>query len=442
MKLKIDLNSIYLIIITLFFFFWGVNLEIIGELSFLSLDTKTNNFLSNNFRFSYLIILLIIPIFYKIFKEKKLSFIQIFNYQNSILLFALLVVAHFFLVKIYYNELIDKIEIINLIYFFSLAIIYCHYRNLIFDNFYKLLLFFLAIFVFYSIFEGSQIYNVGQCNADFFLISFFNNYLSINFTNSIFLENSHLAMMLIAVFFSSLSLLINNKIQNTIFISLFIISIIITLNNLSTTFFVGYFISQITLLLFFYKRISRKYWIITTLFLLINSYIFLADKNCTVKITDFEIQDIQQNLLKKNDTNMTTLIYQRSIIVVKETLFNHTFGWGMDGMDNANRNLLKNYNNNTAFWQLNRLNIKDGLSNFLKLFTEFGIFAFIIYIYFVKYILNLKIINSYNLFIIVLFITLSIRGAGYFNGGFIFCLFEFFYFQENIVRHKIKKQLF
>ena len=108
MKLKIDLNSIYLIIITLFFFFWGVNLEIIGELSFLSVDTKTNNFLSNNFRFSYLIILLIIPIFYNIFKEKKLSFIQIFNYQNSILLFVLLVVAHFFLVKIYYNELIDK----------------------------------------------------------------------------------------------------------------------------------------------------------------------------------------------------------------------------------------------------------------------------------------------------------------------------------------------
>jgi hypothetical protein len=101
MKLKINLSSIYLILISLFFFFWGVNLEIIGELSFLTLDTKTNNFLSNNFRFSYLIILLIIPIFHNIFKEKKLSFIQIFNYQNSILFFVLLVVAHFFLVKIY-----------------------------------------------------------------------------------------------------------------------------------------------------------------------------------------------------------------------------------------------------------------------------------------------------------------------------------------------------
>jgi hypothetical protein len=203
MKLKTDLSSIYLIIITIFFFLWGVNLDIIGKLSFLNLNTKINNFLSNNFRFSYLIFLLILPIFYDLLKEKKLSFIHIFNYQNNILFFILSVIAHFFLVKIYYNEIIDKSEIINLIYFFSLSIIYCHYRNLIFDNFYKILLFFLMIFVFYSIFEASQIYNVGQCNADFFLIEFFNNYLEINLTNSIFLENSHLAMMMVAVFFSS-----------------------------------------------------------------------------------------------------------------------------------------------------------------------------------------------------------------------------------------------
>jgi len=342
-------------------------------------------------------------------------------------------------VKIYYNEIIDKNELINMIYFFSLSIIYCHYRNLILDNFYKILMFFLAIFVFYSIFEGSENYNIGQCNSDFFLISSTYRYLGINFTNSIFSENSHLAMMMLAVFFSSLSLLINNKIQNTIFVILFIISIIITLNNLSTTFFVGYFISNIILLLFFFKKISKKYWIITSLFLLINSYMFFSDKNCTVKITDFKTQDIKQNSLQKKDTNMTTLIYQRSIIVVKETLLNHKFGWGMDGMDNANQNLLKNYTNDNAYWQLNRLNIKDGLSNFLKLFTEFGIFAFVIYIYFLKYILNLKVINSYNLFIIVLFITLSIRGAGYFNGGFIFCLFEFFYLQENMISRRIKK---
>ena len=59
MKLKVNLSSIYLIIITLFFFFWGVNLDLIGK-TFTSLNAKMNNFLPSNFRFSYLIILLII----------------------------------------------------------------------------------------------------------------------------------------------------------------------------------------------------------------------------------------------------------------------------------------------------------------------------------------------------------------------------------------------
>ena len=39
--------------------------------------------------------------------------------------------------------------------------------------------------------------------------------------------------------------------------------------------------------------------------------------------------------------NLTTAIYQRSIIVAKETLIHHTLGWGIDGMDNANYNLIK-----------------------------------------------------------------------------------------------------
>ena len=195
-----------------------------------------------------------------------------------------------------------------------------------------------------------------------------------------------------------------------------------------------------------------KYWIITILFFLINSYIFFSDKNCAVKITDLKPQEIIQNKLQKKDKNITTLVYQRSIIVVKETLFNHTLGWGIDGMDNANKDLLNNYvdcdyaacnhsipnnvngnyDNNASYWPLFHLNLKDGLSNSLKLFTEFGIFAFVLYFYFLKYIVSLKVINSYSLFIIILFITMSIRGAGYFSGGFIFCIFEFFYFQNRI----------
>ena len=191
----------------------------------------------------------------------------------------------------------------------------------------------------------------------------------------------------------------------------------------------------------------------------------MSDKNCTTKITDFNVKDVAQNSLQKGNKNITTLIYQRSMIVAKETLLHHSLGWGIDGMDNANKDLLKNYkdcdviasglsqeiscnhsipdnvngnfDNNATFWQILDLNLKDGLSNSLKLFTEFGFFAFIIYFYFLKYILNIKNINSYNLFIIVLFITMSIRGAGYFNGGFIFCLLEFF-FHKKLIKNEIK----
>ena len=85
------------------------------------------------------------------------------------------------------------------------------------------------------------------------------------------------------------------------------------------------------------------------------------------------------------------------------------------------------------------LNTKDGLSNLFKMFTEFGIFTFIILFYFIKYIRNIQNINPYNLFIIVLFVTMCIRGVGYFNGGFIFCLLEFFYCKKFLMSLNLKK---
>jgi len=218
---------------------------------------------------------------------------------------------------------------------------------------------------------------------------------------------------------------------------------------------------------------------------------FFSDKNCTVKVTDFKVKEILEQDLEKKDTNLTTLIYKRSVILALNTLKNRPLGWGIDGMDDATQNLLAGYNvsrcvgtqrkyqiddlnskvniekftymldeNNLKYrlkcsedeyekwFQLNpkrthsmilQLNFKDGLSNFFKMFTEFGIFTFIILIYFIKYIRNNQNINPYNLFIIVLFITMCIRGAGYFNGGFIFCLLEFIYCKNSFDETEFKK---
>tara|TARA_B100000795_G_C22803841_1_gene443543 strand:+ start:3239 stop:4573 length:1335 start_codon:yes stop_codon:yes gene_type:complete len=444
MNLKINYNYIYIVIFTFYFFLWGVDLlEIKFVSSLLPRDLYYGNY--KNFRLSYLIIILIVPITYSFIGEKNLSFKKIFNYQNYIIFFVLFIVAHFFLIKFYYHEIIDKSEIANLLYLLLLSVIYCHYREFILSNFKKILTLYLIIFVLFSIFEESQIYNAGQCNNDLFLINLIQKYLKVSLTNSIYNENSHLAMMTIAVFFSSVFILVQGKKNNILFLLLFSIEVIIVLNNLSTTYFVGYFFSQITLLLFFFQKLNVKFWIITFLFVLINSYFFLSDSNCTRKITQINVKNITQSNLAPNSTNLTTKIYERSIIVARDTLINHSLGWGIDGMDNAHHDLHAKYNDKkealkdsrTLHWKLRTLNLKDGLSNLFKLFTEFGIFAFIIFFYFIKYILNLRNIKSYNIFIIVLFVTMCIRGAGYFNGGFIFCLFEFFYYQKFLIERKI-----
>ena len=132
----------------------------------------------------------------------------------------------------------------NIIYLLFLSVIYSHYRNFIFLNFNKILYLYLIIFFIFSFSINYKEYNFGQCQSDFFLISFFKEYLNLTFTNSIYSENSHLGMMMVAVFFSSLFALKDELKYKNIFIFLIFFSVIILFNNLSTTFFISYFVSD------------------------------------------------------------------------------------------------------------------------------------------------------------------------------------------------------
>lgn len=481
MNLKINNNYIYILIFTCFFFLWGMsigqfnNFFLIPFYKFLFLfgeDIQVQKVIYK-IKLSYIILFLLGPIFYSLIKKRNFLPKEIFNNQKYIIIFILFIFTHFFLVKIYYQEIINKSEIANLIYFFLLSVIYCHYRNFISINFKKIIIFYLIIFIGYSIYEDSQFYNLGQCNVDLPLIDMIRKHFQVNLTNSIFLENSHLGMMSVAVFFSSIYILIQDKKSNILFLLLLLTEILIVLNNLSTTYFICYFISQIVLLFFLLKKINIKFWIFTILLLSINSYLFFSDRSCTVKITDLKVKEILEQDLEKKDTNLTTLIYKRSAIIALNTLKNRSLGWGIDGMDNATYDLMSNYNTNPycnpesvdyedriakdqvcdhpnsfdengarkkfAPWNIGLLNTKDGLSNIFKMFTEFGIFTFIILFYFIKYIRNIQNVNPYNLFIIVLFITTCIRGVGYFNGGFIFCLLEFMYYKNYFNETEFKK---
>jgi len=351
MNLKINKNYTYIVVIAFFFFFWGITLNHFNdgpELVEQPLSELTP-LIFNRLKFSYLILILLIPIFYNLIKKKNFHLKEIFNNQKYIIFFIIFVSVHYVFIKFYYNEFFAKAEITNLIYLSILSIIYCHYRNFIIINFEKIIIFYSIILIFYSIYEGEKIYNTGQCNVDLFLISIIKKYTGISFSNSIYSENSHLALMSIPVFFSCIYIAVQQKKNNILFLSLLLIQIIIVLTNLSTTYFVCYFVAQITLLFFFLKKINVKFWIFTILLLSINSYLFLSDKNCTVKVTDFNVKDIVNEDLKKDNTNFTTLVYKRSAILALNTLKDHSFGWGIDGMDDATQNLMAGYDTRMFF---------------------------------------------------------------------------------------------
>jgi hypothetical protein len=439
MKLKTNFTYINIFIFISFFFLWGVN-----AVTLLTFDFIINNPILNDLTIKYkitlkyLILIFLFPIFFKLTKEiRAISFGKIYNDQKYILILAIFLILQFFLLKILNKQIIEIQEVIKLIFFILLSIIFSHYRFFLKKHFPEIIFIFLIIFVFSAYYPTEYKYNIGQCNNKFFLFYFIENKFNIFITSKIFLENSHLAMMMIAVLISTFMIITTSKNIKFIYIFLMFLSIIAVSLNYSTTFFICYLVSFVVMVIFLNRKLPIKFWILAFLFLMLNASIFFADTNCTKKVTDVSLKKILEKKIVKThednpslQKNLTTLIYERSAILALDTFQNHPLGWGFDGMDNATSNLLNKDEYKDVFIYVKILNLNDGLSNFFKILTEFGIFSVFILYFFIKYILNLKKIDPFNIFIIVLFVTLCVRGAGYFNGGFIFCLFELFYIKK------------
>ena len=540
MKLKINLIYITFFLFISFFFLWRIDFSIdLGDFPLLDrFDFLKENIPVSDGKFQilavckYFILLLVFPIFFNLFKEiESISINKVFNSQKYIILLVSFVVLHFFLTKFINNQIIENTELYKLFLFILLSIIFTHYRIFLKNHFENILFLFLIIFVFFAFYPNDYNYVVGQCNNEIFLFYFIENNFNFFISSGIFLENSHLAMMMVAVIFSIIFIITKSKKINFIYIFLFFLSTLVIVLNYSVTFFVCYVISFITIVIFLHSKISIKFWIFSLLFLSFNAIFFLTDNNCIKKISDISLKDVAEKKISKSDRatavnpyskNLTTLIYERSAILTLDTLRYYPFGWGFDGMDNATTNLiskdrytsrevfigdgstmifdLKNevYDtsesnfvvsldasdsdvicNKLGFIQIKGiekdftiaadknnkmkriifttapmsgvkicvikdvyvlakvLNLNDGLSNFFKILNEFGIFSLFILYFFIRYLLKLEKIETYHLFIVIIFITMSIRGAGYFNGAFIFCLLEFFYIQKLDDKKKI-----
>ena len=428
---KNKLKHLYLFFFISLFFLWDLSIKNILKPYFdLLIDTDIS--------FKYLILFLIFPILFKKFKlNKSIYKLQIFNNQKYILYFIFFVIIHFFFTKYIYQEKIELYEISKLFFLILISFIYSNYRNYLFRNFEKIIYIYLVLFIFFSLTNNSYIYNVGACNNNFFLIHFIAEKFNFNFSNSFYKENSHLAMMMVSVTFVQLYILQKNKtfIYSNLF--LLLLSNLIIFLNYSTTFSICYLICQIIIFLFFFNKLSITFWFLTLAILSLNTIIFFSDENCKRKVTDYSINNVKNLKIEKttqenSSKNLTTLIYERSSVLTIYTFKKNQLGWGFDGMNNATLKLLEKNNYKEVYWPSNTLNLNDGLSNFFKILNEFGIFSIIVLYLFLKYLISQKKLNSFNLFIITLFITLCIRGAGYFNGGFIFCFLEFLYIKRII----------
>lgn len=215
MKLKINYHYIYIFLFTSFFFLWDVNI----------LDLKNFDVSQiighKSITLNYFIILLLLPIFYLLSKKKNLSIYKIFNNQKYIILFVSFVIFHYFFTNILYHQIIAPYELLNLFFLIILSFIYCHYRNFLSNNFESILFLYLIIFIGFSFYEQKGVFNVGQCNNEFFLINFIQSKFQIYLSNSFYLENSHLAMMMTGVIFSSILILERSK-KLSIFFFIFI----------------------------------------------------------------------------------------------------------------------------------------------------------------------------------------------------------------------------
>ena len=121
--------------------------------------------------------------------------------------------------------------------------------------------------------------------------------------------------------------------------------------------------------------------------------------------------------------NLSLSVLLNSFNISLETIKTRPFGWGLNRYEYAFdyymfENIIKPY----RYHEVYTLNYNDGSSNFSKLITEFGIFAFLIIPFIVLFVFTKNISFDIKIFFLVLFFTQLARGAGYFNGGFIFSL--------------------
>lgn len=398
-KILNNLNFIILIFFTSFIFFWDVSFY--------------------NFQIKYLIVLLIF-----LFFQSKLCFKKIIDYK---FLFFCLFFFHLLYNK---NFNLTLYELMSFFYFIIVTIVIYSFKDLVIVSFEKI------IFLFIIIFFLSLAFYVYQ-NYHFLNLTFITNFFQKS--QFIFKENSHLGMVIPSVIifliykFHEMN---NYKYLFFIFILFFFVVIVYSL-----TVFVGLILSCLIIIFSNYSVIKIKTFV-SLIFLIVASLTVIFSnsqlKNKTLNsqnyvfdilINNTNVSNIetQEKYLPENTIpNLSIEVYVKSFEIAFLSVKKNLFGYGFNNYHEAfNENISKLKIHDSL---VKKLNSKDASNNLSKIISEFGLFAIIPLFFIFKFIYSKKIKLEYKFFLIPNLVTQTfLRGAGYFNGGYIFFLLLVFF---------------
>jgi len=377
----------------------------------------------------FLIILLIFPYFF--LSGNRINSIVYFFFPVLFIFIHLITVSNILDIKINIQRMY---EIFFLYYF--LVISYA-YKEIILNYLNQFILIFLLIFYLSMIF-----YFFKKPESINLIISCYQGWFSLN--NFLFLENSHFGMISSSILWYSVFRIFDNKIN---FISKFLLLIFIIFSfiNISTSFLFNIIIISFLALFFCFKKIHSKEFLVILFLLIVSIFILIFEKQCagrffhTVKsVTSYFTfseklhKQIEGKIageeaeVKNFIPNMSTSIYVSSHKVMIFALKENILGFGLNQYYVVHEKyFIKNkdqYNFEIEPYLL-QLNKQDASNNFVKLVCEFGIFSIFIFYFILKLLMSNTPLFLKFFFLAPLTSQLFLRGAGYFNGGFIFFLF-------------------
>lgn len=415
--IKFDVISNNLIIFSFIFFIflWGLN---------------AGNYF--NFDIRLLIVLLMPFLFLKIYKDLKKKYYAIIK---ILIFFSLFIISHYVVVSDLKIEELPKLILYLVITCYLLCSAYYFYDFLL-NNKVKIIFLFYFFFLFslgLSIFVDIPITEQFSCGAlkDLNLLKPIKEFL--------FFENSHFGMVSTPILFASLFYVIKKK-TSALFKILFIVFLFISILKFSATFLISIIFTTFAFLIVERKRLGNFFFYILILINLFCSTIFFSDNICKSKIIpkynnvyylkDQKIYNNLSKILNYSEGSLSSAVLFNAANVTYHSLKYKPFGWGFQNYESAFINYNKEFPQNNKL--LLSLNSKDGGNNFFKLIVEFGIFGFFIYLFLAYSFFSKKITLENKLFLFPFIISQSIRGAGYFNGGFILILIIIVMLQFNI----------